>query len=61
MEVIGVEAGDPHGPYGAKGVGEIGLVPTAPAVANALCQFDGVRRTALPLKDLRLLGKKPKA
>ncbi|HMN27642.1 MAG TPA: molybdopterin-dependent oxidoreductase, partial [Caldilineaceae bacterium] len=32
MEVIGVEVPDPHGPYGLKGVGEIGLVPTAGAV-----------------------------
>jgi xanthine dehydrogenase molybdenum-binding subunit len=60
MEVIGVEVPDPHGPYGAKGVGEIGLVPTAPAVANALCHFDGIRRTALPLKEMKLLGKKAK-
>ena len=29
MEVIGIEVPDPHGPFGAKGVGEIGLVPTA--------------------------------
>ena len=50
MEVIGVEVPDPYGPYGAKGVGEIGLVPTAGAVANALYQFDGVRRHSLPMK-----------
>lgn len=50
MEIIGVEVADPHGPYGAKGVGEIGLVPTAGAVANALYQFDGERRTQLPMK-----------
>ena len=60
MEVIGVEVPDPHGPYGAKGVGEIGLVPTAPAVANALRQFDGIRRTSLPLREMKLLGKKNK-
>jgi len=48
--VIGVEEPDPVGPYGAKGIGEIGLVPTAAAVANALCEFDGVRRTRLPMK-----------
>ena len=60
MEVIGVELPDAHGPYGAKGVGEIGLVPTAPAVANALCHFDGIRRTTLPLKEMLLLGKKNK-
>jgi selenium-dependent xanthine dehydrogenase len=50
MEIIGVEVPDPYGPYGAKGVGEIGLVPTAGAVANALYQFDRVRRHELPLR-----------
>ncbi len=50
LEVIGVEVPDPHGPHGAKGVGEIGLVPTAAAVANALCAYDGVRRYELPVK-----------
>jgi xanthine dehydrogenase molybdenum-binding subunit len=50
MEVIGVEVPDPHGPYGLKGVGEIGLVPTAGAVANAFAQYDGIRRTRLPMK-----------
>lgn len=50
VEVIGVEVTDPYGPYGAKGVGEIGLVPTAAAVANALYQYDGIRRTKLPIK-----------
>lgn len=50
IRVTGVEVADEHGPYGAKGVGEIGLVPTAAAVANALYQFDGVRRFQLPMK-----------
>jgi xanthine dehydrogenase molybdenum-binding subunit len=58
VEVIGVEVPDQHGPFGAKGVGEIGLVPTAPAVANALTHFDGIRRTTLPLREMQLLGKK---
>ncbi|MCA9292282.1 MAG: selenium-dependent xanthine dehydrogenase [Phycisphaerales bacterium] len=51
MEIRGVEEPDEFGPYGAKGVGEIGLVPTAPAVANALAMFDGVRRRSLPMTD----------
>ncbi|RKY20105.1 MAG: selenium-dependent xanthine dehydrogenase [Planctomycetota bacterium] len=51
IEVILVEDHEPEGPYGAKGVGEIGLVPTAAAVAGALAAFDGVRRTTLPMKD----------
>ncbi|MBT7074091.1 MAG: selenium-dependent xanthine dehydrogenase [Anaerolineae bacterium] len=50
VDVIGVEVPDPLGPYGAKGVGEIGLVPTAAAVANALYQFDGKRRRKFPMK-----------
>lgn len=50
IEVIGVEEKDPVGPYGAKGIGEIGMVPTAAAIANALCAFDGIRRTKLPMR-----------
>jgi selenium-dependent xanthine dehydrogenase len=50
IEVIGIEEHDPVGPYGAKGIGEIGMVPTAAAIANALCAFDGIRRTKLPLR-----------
>ena len=50
--VLGVEVKDPVGPYGAKGLGEIGLVPTAAAVANAFCDFDGVRRYTLPIDKL---------
>ncbi len=51
VEVILVEEHEPEGPFGAKGVGEIGLVPTAAAVAGALAAFDGVRRYDLPMKD----------
>ena len=51
VEVILVEDHEPEGPFGAKGVGEIGLVPTAGAVAGALAAFDGVRRYALPMTD----------
>ena len=51
VEVILVEDPEPEGPLGAKGVGEIGLVPTAAAVASALEAFDGVRRYRLPMKD----------
>ncbi|MEF2073098.1 selenium-dependent xanthine dehydrogenase [Consotaella aegiceratis] len=51
VEVILVEDPEPEGPFGAKGVGEIGLVPTAGAVAGALAAFDGIRRTRLPMND----------
>jgi len=49
IEVRVIEVPDPLGPYGAKGVGEVGLVPTAAAVAAAFRAYDGRRRTALPL------------
>jgi aldehyde oxidoreductase len=47
--VKAVEVEDPKGPFGAKGVGEIGLVPTAPAAINALYQYDRKRRYELPV------------
>ena len=48
-----VEVEDPLGPYGAKGVGEIGNIPTAGAVANALFQYDKTVRYELPMKKRR--------
>jgi selenium-dependent xanthine dehydrogenase len=51
VDVILIEDPEPEGPFGAKGLGEIGLVPTAAAVAGALEAFDGIRRTTLPMKD----------
>ncbi len=45
-----VEVKDPLGPYGAKGVGEIGNIQTAGAVANALYQYDQIVRYELPMK-----------
>jgi CO/xanthine dehydrogenase Mo-binding subunit len=48
---------EPHreGPYGAKGVGEITLVPVAPAVGNAIYNAVGVRVKDLPITKERLL------
>jgi selenium-dependent xanthine dehydrogenase len=51
IEVILVEEPQPEGPFGAKGIGEAPLVPTASAVRGALEAFDGVHRTRLPMKD----------
>jgi xanthine dehydrogenase molybdenum-binding subunit len=51
VELVLIEDQHPDGPYGAKGVGEIGLVPTAGAVAGALYHYDKIRRFALPMKD----------
>ncbi len=52
-EVILVESPDPNSPYGIKGVGEIGLVPTAGAVAAALHAHDGEWRHELPMRTER--------
>ena len=49
IEAILVESPEPNSPYGIKGVGEIGLVPTAGAVAAALHVVDGVWRNRLPM------------
>ncbi len=51
VEVILVESPQPNSPYGIKGVGEIGLVPTAGAVAAALNALDGTWRNELPMED----------
>jgi len=50
IRVILVESPEPNSPYGIKGVGEIGLVPTAGAVAEALRQYDGEWRQRLPMR-----------
>ena len=50
IDVELVEVPQPKSPYGIKGVGEIGLVPTAPAVAAALRDYDGQWRTSLPMR-----------
>ncbi|MPN64099.1 Nicotinate dehydrogenase medium molybdopterin subunit [bioreactor metagenome] len=44
-----VETNDPIGPFGAKGIGEPTLIPTAPAIANAIEDAIGVRIKDLPI------------
>jgi CO/xanthine dehydrogenase Mo-binding subunit/aerobic-type carbon monoxide dehydrogenase small subunit (CoxS/CutS family) len=51
IDVILIEVPDEVGGYGAKGAGEIGLVPTAGAVAGALYSYDKIRRFVLPMQD----------
>ena len=53
VDVILIEVPDEVGGYGAKGVGEIGCVATAPAVAAALHAYDGVRRFSMPMQDAK--------
>ena len=49
-----IEEPDAHGPFGAKGLGEHALVPTAPAIANAIAHATGVRPRRLPITPPRL-------
>jgi xanthine dehydrogenase molybdenum-binding subunit len=56
VEPIIVEVPDPSGPFGAKGAGEISLVPTAAAVANAVLHATGASVTHLPLTPERVLA-----
>ncbi len=50
-----IEEPDADGPFGAKGIGEPGLVPTAPAIANAIYDAIGVRITDLPITAEKVL------
>ena len=50
IETVLVEVPQPRSPYGIKGMGEIGLVPTAGAVAAALHGLDGEWRSTLPMR-----------
>lgn len=55
VETILVEAKDPHGPYGAKGIGEQVLIPTAPAILNAIHHATGARIYQVPATPDRVL------
>ena len=54
IKTIIVEDPHPHGPFGAKGVGEPVSIPTAPAILNAIYDAVGVRITELPANSERV-------
>jgi xanthine dehydrogenase molybdenum-binding subunit len=63
VQAVIVETDEKDGPFGAKGIGEPGLVPTAPAIANAIYDAVGVRIKDLPItpeKVLKALKEKEK-
>ena len=49
-----IETVDPEGPFGAKGLGESGVIPVAAAVANAIKNAIGIRFTELPITPARV-------
>ncbi|MCS7280865.1 MAG: xanthine dehydrogenase family protein molybdopterin-binding subunit [Desulfobacterota bacterium] len=55
IETVIVETDEKKGPFGAKGIGEPGLVPTAPAIANAIYDAIGVRIRDLPITPEKIL------
>jgi xanthine dehydrogenase molybdenum-binding subunit len=56
IKAIVVETDDPAGPFGAKGIGEPGCVPTAPAIANAVFDAVGVRIKDLPITPEKIVA-----
>ncbi|HET9535127.1 MAG TPA: molybdopterin cofactor-binding domain-containing protein, partial [Mesorhizobium sp.] len=56
IETILVEVPDPEGPFGAKGLGEHVLIPTAPAILNAIRHATGALVTTLPATPSRVLA-----
>jgi CO/xanthine dehydrogenase Mo-binding subunit len=49
VKTVLVETNDPGGPFGAKSIGELSLVPVAPAIANAIRNATGINPTRLPM------------
>jgi len=56
IEAVIIETDEKDGPFGAKGIGEPGLVPTAPAIANAIYDAVGVRIKDLPITPEKVLA-----
>ncbi|MEP2533147.1 molybdopterin cofactor-binding domain-containing protein [Shimia sp.] len=56
IKSILIEKPDPEGPYGAKGLGEHVLIPTAPAILNAIRHASGAQITKLPARPDRVLA-----
>ncbi len=54
IEVIPVETEETEGPFGAKGIGEIGIISVAPAILNAVADATGVEPNTIPLTHERL-------
>jgi len=56
IETFIIEDPHSHGPFGAKGIGEVGLNPLAPAISNAIYDAIGVRLQSLPMRKEKVLA-----
>ncbi len=56
IKTVIVESGDSCGPYGAKGIGEPAMIPTAPAILNAIEDAVGIRLYDLPATPEKVLA-----
>jgi CO/xanthine dehydrogenase Mo-binding subunit len=57
VDPVIVESNEPNGPYGAKEVGEGAIMPTIPAILNAIYDATGIRIKELPCSSERLFMK----
>ncbi len=56
IESVFIETNDPQGPFGAKGMGEASLLPTAAAIANAIHDAVGIQIKDLPITPQKILA-----
>ena len=55
IDTVIIEVANPGHPFGARGVGEVSLVPPMAAIANAIQNAIGVRISQLPMSPTRVL------
>jgi CO/xanthine dehydrogenase Mo-binding subunit len=56
IDTVIVEVPNPGHPYGVRGVGETGITPPLPAIANAVAMATGARIRSLPLSPPKVLA-----
>ena len=56
IDTVIVEVPNPGHPYGVRGVGETGITPPLPAIANAIANATGVRMSSLPMNPPKVLA-----
>jgi CO/xanthine dehydrogenase Mo-binding subunit len=56
IELEFIETNDPEGPFGAKGIGEAGMIPLPPAIGNAIYDAIGVRIRHMPITPEKILA-----